>query len=77
MVAEHLRLVGEVVGVDADAVAADQAGPERQEVPFGSGRLEYLEGVDADTVEDDRELVNQRDVQVALGVLDDLGAPLP
>ena len=39
VVAEHLGLVGQVVRVDADAVAADQAGPERQEVPFGAGGL--------------------------------------
>ena len=42
VVAEHLRLVGEVIGVDADAVAADQAGAEREKVPFASGRLENL-----------------------------------
>ena len=48
-------------------------GPERQEVPLGAGRLEHLDRVDADLVEDQRELVHQRDVEVALRVLDDLG----
>ena len=48
-------------------------GPERQEVPLGAGRLEHVERVDADAVEDERQFVHQRDVEVALGVLDDLG----
>ncbi len=73
MVAEHLCLVRKVVGVHANAVTADQAGSEWQKVPFRSGRLEDLEGIDADAVEDDRKLVDQRDIQVSLGVLDDFG----
>jgi hypothetical protein len=47
VVADFLRLVGEVVRVDADAVAADQAGAEGQEVPLGAGGLQHLQGVDA------------------------------
>ena len=73
VVADGLGLEGEVVGVHADAVAAHQAGPEGQEVPLGAGRLEHGLGVDAHAVEDERQLVDQGDVQVALGVLDDLG----
>ena len=34
---------------------------------------EHVRGSDAEPVEDQRELVHQRDVEVALGVLDDLG----
>jgi len=73
VVTEHLGFMGEVIGVDADAVAADQAGTERQEVPLGAGGLQDFEGVDAETVEDQGEFVHQGDVEVALGVLDDLG----
>ncbi|MNN96343.1 hypothetical protein D3C81_2153120 [compost metagenome] len=73
MVADALCLVGQVVGVDANAVATDQAGAEGQEVPLGAGGLEHLFGVDAHLVEDDRQFVDQGDVEVALGVLDDLG----
>jgi len=40
--------VGQVVGVDADAVAADEARAERQEVPLGAGRLEHVQRVDAE-----------------------------
>ncbi len=73
VVAEHFGFVGEVVGIDADAVAANQAGAERQEVPFGAGGLQHFQGVDAETVEDEGEFVHQGDVEVALGVFDDLG----
>ena len=73
MIADLLGLVGQVVGVDTDAVAADQAGPEGQEIPFGAGRLQDLQGVDARAVEDQGQFVDQGDVDVALGVLDDLG----
>ena len=48
VVAEHVGLVREVVRIDADAVAADQAGAERQEVPLGAGGLQHFQRVDAD-----------------------------
>ena len=63
----------QVVGIDADAVATHQPWAERQEVPLGAGRLEHLGGVEIEFVEKDRELVDERDVHVPLGVLDDLG----
>ena len=72
VIAERVGLVRQVVRVDADAVAADEARTKRQEVPLRSGGLEHLERVDADLVEDQRKLVHQRDVEVALRVLDDL-----
>src|SRR3569623_1828296 len=72
VVADLLRLVREVVGIDADAVAADQAGPEGQEVPLAASGLEHLEGVDAHAMEQQREFIDQRDVDVALRVFDDL-----
>ena len=73
VVADGLGLVRQVIGVDADAVAAHQAGAKRQEVPLGAGGLEHGLGVDAHAVEDDGQLVDERDVEVALGVLDHLG----
>ena len=54
-------------------MAADQPGPERQEVPLGPRGLQHILGVDAEPVEHQRQLVDQRDVDVALDVLDDLG----
>jgi hypothetical protein len=48
VVADLLRLMGQVVGIDADTVATDQARAKRQEVPFGARGLEHLIGVDAE-----------------------------
>ena len=73
VIAELVRLVRQIVGIDADAVSADEPRPERQEIPLGSGSLQHLDRVDADLVEDQRKLVHQRDVEVALRVLDHLG----
>ena len=39
MIADHIGLVGQVIRIDTDAVSAYQAGPERQEIPFGACRL--------------------------------------
>src|SRR6056297_1072975 len=76
--ADVLRLVGQVVRVHADAVAADQAGAERQEIPFRSRGLEDRAGVQAELAEQHRQFVDQADIHVALGVFDDfcrLGDP--
>ena len=73
MIAKCLGLVREIIGVHADAVTANQARPERQEIPFGRSGIEDLVCVDAHPLEDDRQLVDQRDVEIALGILDHLG----
>jgi len=70
---DFLGLVSEVVGVDADAVAADEAGPEREEVPFAAGGGQDGVGVEAEAVKQHGQLVDEGDVDVALGVFDDLG----
>ena len=51
----------------------DQAGLERRKFHLVPAAVEDVLGVDAEPVEDHGELVDQRDVDVALGVLDDLG----
>ena len=38
----------QVVGIDADAVPADQSRGERQEIPFGCRRRQHVTGVDAE-----------------------------
>ena len=63
----------QVVGIDADAVSADESRREGQEIPLGAGCGEHVPGVDAQTGENEGKLVHQRDVEVALGVLDHLG----
>ncbi len=73
VVAVALGALGEVVGVHADAVAADEARAEGEEVPLGARGFQDVQGVDAHLVEDLAELVDEGDVDVALAVLDDLG----
>ena len=72
-VAGLLGAMGEVIRIDADAVAADQPRIERQEIPFGARRREHVAGIDAERVADRGQLVHERDVEIALGVLDHLG----
>jgi hypothetical protein len=73
VIADGLGLVREVVRVYPDAVAAHQAGTERQKVPLGAGGFQHFFGINAHLVEDKREFVDQGDVHVALGVFNHLG----
>ncbi len=73
VVAELLGLMGQIVRVDADAVAAHQARREAEEIPLGAGGGEHIAGIEAEAAVDQRQFVHQRDVDVALGVFDDLG----
>ena len=68
-----LREMAEIIGIDADAVAADQARLEAEEIPLGPRRREHVPHRHADLREDLRDLVHEGDVDVALGVLDRLG----
>ncbi|KAG1380821.1 hypothetical protein G6F60_015184 [Rhizopus arrhizus] len=54
-------------------MAAHQARTERQEVPLAARRIEHVLGIDAEPIKDQREFVDQCDVDVALDVLDHLG----
>ncbi len=72
MEADRLRLVGQVVRIDADAVAADEARPVGMEIPFGGGGRQDLACVEAEILEQHGELVDQRDIHIALDVLDHL-----
>ncbi len=76
---DHLRVIagrlgprGQIIGVDADAMSADEPRRERQKIPFRGGRRQHLAGRNAEPVEDDRQFVHQRDVEVALRILDNL-----
>ena len=68
-----LGFLGEVVGVNADTVAADEAGFEGEEVPFCGGSGKHFVGVDPHTVEDHSQFVDEGDVDVALGVFNHFG----
>ena len=71
-VAEALRAMAEIIGIDADAVAADEAGLEAQEIPFRARRGEHVVGRKAELGEDLGDLVHEGDVDVALRILDHL-----
>src|SRR5512147_242202 len=73
MEADRFGFVRQIIGIDADAVAADKTGAEGLEVPLGAGRLKYLARLKAELLEQHGELVDESDVHVALNVLDDFG----
>lgn len=74
VVTQFFGFVREVIRVHANAVAADHAGAKRQEVPLAACGLQHLQCVDADALEDDREFVDEGDVQVALAVFNHFGS---
>ena len=53
VVADQLRLVRQIIGIDTDAVAADQAGAEGLKIPLGSGCVQDFHGVETELVEND------------------------
>src|SRR6266700_1740274 len=73
MIARLLRSKRQVIRVDANAVAADEARRETDEIPFGRSRRKHVAGVDVELVEDRGKLVHESDVEGALCVLDRLG----
>jgi len=73
VIARFFGFVGEVVWIDSNTVPAHEAGSERQKVPLGACRFEHFLRVYAQAVEEQRELVDEGDVDVALGVFDDFG----
>ncbi len=54
-------------------MATDETWAKRQEIPFGTCGLKYLLSIDADAFEYHRQFDDQRDINVALRVFDDLG----
>ena len=54
-------------------MSADQSRPERQEIPFRAGCLQHFFRINADTFENHRQFVHQRNIDVALRIFDDFG----
>jgi len=73
VVAKLLGPLSEVVGIDSDAMPANEPRAERLEIPLGPGRFEDGIGINPHTMENHAELVDEGDVDIALGVLNDLG----
>ena len=72
MVACLLGAKRQIIRIDPDAVAADQAGLEIQEIPFGPRRCQHVAGIDIERPKDQRQFVHESDVEVTLGVFDHL-----
>ena len=73
VVAHAFSLIGQVVGVNADAMPAHKAGSEGQKVPLGPGCGQNGMGVNAQGLENNGQFVHERDIKVALGVFNNLG----
>ena len=68
VVTNGLGLVRQVVWVHTNTVAADQTGAEGQKVPLAASGLQHGFRVYAHFVEDECQLVDESNVDVALGV---------
>ena len=63
---KFFRLIGKIVRVNADAMATDQARSEFQEIPFGAGSFQNFCGIQPHAIENNRQLIHERDIQIAL-----------
>ena len=63
----------QIEGIDADAVAADQAGRKCRKFHLVRCGVQHVVDRDAEPAEDHRHFVDEGDVDVALRVLDHLG----
>ena len=73
MIAGFFGAKCQVIRINADAVPADQARLEIQEIPFGRRRGQHIASVDAKLMKDGGQFVHECDIEIALRVLDDLG----
>ncbi len=72
VVADLFCFMGKVIGINTDAVATYHARPERQEIPLTSCSLQYFDGINTEPFENNREFINKGNIQIALGVFDNL-----
>ena len=73
MMPHFFRDMGQVKRINADAMTADQPRLKRQKIPFRFRRLQDVMGRQAEAGKDHRDFVDEGDIDVALGVFDDLG----
>ena len=73
VVAYFLGFVREVIRVNANAMAANQAWAEWKEIPLCACGFENLKGIQPELVKYKAKFIHERDIYIALGVLDDLG----
>src|SRR5690606_6778860 len=69
---DFVGAMGEIEGINADAMASDEPRREVEEVPFRARRLENVISGNAKLLENHCRLIDEGDVDVALRILDDL-----
>lgn len=74
MIAQAFGFMGEVVRIHSDAMTSHQTWFKVQEVPLGAGSLQHFVCVNAHAREDERQLIDKSDVDIALCVFNDLGS---
>ena len=74
VVSQFVGFPRQVIRVNANAVSAHQSRREFEEIPFRSRCLQHFIRVDADAIEYDAELVDERNIDIALRILDDFGS---
>jgi len=71
------RAARQVIGIDADAVAAHPSWSKGQKIPLRGRRVQHVVHRKADLIEDHGHFIDEGNVDVALGVLDGLGGLPP
>ncbi|MPN49365.1 hypothetical protein SDC9_196985 [bioreactor metagenome] len=69
-VTERFSLTGQIIGVDTDTMTAHQSRTIFQKIPFGTSSIEYIVGVYAYFVENQRQFIYKRDIHIALSIFD-------
>src|SRR5262245_32519167 len=73
MVSHGLSLMGQIIRIDSNTMASHQPWRKFQKVPFRPGGFEYSLCIDAETMEDERQFIHQCNIEIALGILNNLG----
>lgn len=72
MITDLLRLMRQIIGINADAMSAHKARTEREEIPFCPRGLENGFCVDSHSVKENSQFVNKRDINIPLSVFNHL-----
>ena len=72
MIAELFRSICQIIRIHADAMTADKTGLESKRVPFGVHAGKNLICIDLQLIANDCNLIHERNVDIALAVLNNL-----
>src|SRR5262249_28560865 len=74
MIAGLFGAKGQIVGVNANAVSAYKTWLKVHEIPFRCGGRKHIAGIDAELMKDGAEFIQERDIEIALRIFDNLGS---